>query len=575
MPTQRSIDALRGWSYWREATLLTTTSWREMYARGSILRNLAAGLTIAVVALPLNLALAIFCGLPPSVGLLTGAIAGALCAFLGGARLQVSGPEVALAPVTLLIVKEHGFDGLLVATFLAGLFQISFGFLRLGRYVALLPRSVTIGFLVAVGVLVFDSQLPRLLGLPAEITFLRHATSADIASGTSWPIALIGLSSVLVIVLSPRLLPRVPGPLMGLVVGVSLALLIRGVPTVDAFELTFPHPRLPDFGALHLSILIPEAFALALIASIDSLLCALSVDARTGGPKTRADQELVAQGLANMACASLGAMPVAAAVVRSMAAVEAGATTRLAPLAQAFLLGLVMLVLGHAVSYVPLVALASVLLVVGYRLLEFRSLRRLWMTDRSELLVVAATAVGIIASDFVIGVAIGVAAALLQFAAKQNALFHVEQRRAPDSPTHSLLLTGPLFFGTQSRLDSRIDSIEPGGRVVVDLSGITILDDSGNASLLLAIERLASKVEEVWLHGAPAGHDPSFATHLVARIQSDRVSIVPPNDSGHDACEAPLSASGPARPVHLEHAGLSRRAALRQLSAATLSSSKP
>lgn len=530
MTTSGSTEALQGAAYFRAAARLTWASWREMFQPRTIPANLAAGLTIALVALPLNLALALACGLPPAMGLVTGAIAGVLGALLGGSRLQVTGPEVALAPMTLLIVSAEGVGGLMLATFMCGLFQIAFGLLRLGQVVRRVPRPVIAGFMMAIGLLVFDTQLPRLLGLPREVATLHEVIGGGALPQPQPQTLAIGLLVMATIVLAPRLLRRAPGPLLGLAVAVLLAFAMPSVPRLDALPGTFPMPRLPDFGALRFMQLVPEALALAVLASIDSLLCAASVDARTGS-RTLGDQELCAQGVANLASACLGGMPVAAAIVRSMAAIEAGASTRLAPLFQALCLALALLVFGAAVAFVPVVALAAILLIVGYRLLDVPLLRRLWALDRAEAGIALATAVAILGTDFVSGVAIGCALSLARFAlamARSLALLPAESRQSLDV----LRLEGPLFFANQTLLERALEPLHASRGAVLDLAGVTAVDSSGAVALRLGLERLASESRPIWLLNVPdhapwlheelrAARSPNLRIARDARLEAD------------------------------------------------------
>ncbi|HTV24712.1 MAG TPA: SulP family inorganic anion transporter [Polyangiaceae bacterium] len=529
MMTSPSTEVPRSQAYWRDSAALTWRSWLEMFERRSLAANLAAGLTIALVALPLNLALAIACGLPPSVGLVSGAVAGAVGALLGGSRLQVTGPEVALAPVTLLIVADEGPQGLLVATFLCGVFQIGFGLMRLGGVVRRIPRPVIAGFMTAIGLLVFDSQLPRLLGLPSEVGALHALTSLSPLHHVDLRALVIGAVVVATLLLAPRLLPRVPAPLLGLGVATLLAFALPGVPTVAPLDAAFPTPGLPDFAASRLTHLIPEALALALLASLDSLLCAASVDARTGGAPTRNDQELVAQGFANMASACFGGMPVAAAVVRSMAAIEARASTRLAPLVQSLCLGAALLAFGTSVSAVPLVALAAILLVVGYRLIDVQFIRRLWSLDPWEAAILLATAGAILFTDFVSGVVVGCALALVRFAWSMTRALAIRSMDAGPS-LDVLRIEGPLFFASQTLLDSlrsRADAARP---LLVDLSGITAADSTGAVALRTTLEGLAAEERPIWL-----ANFPDDAPWLRAELEQTRapwLRVAPPELAG-------------------------------------------
>ncbi|MFO7560997.1 MAG: SulP family inorganic anion transporter [Enhygromyxa sp.] len=532
MPT--SLESLSGIAYWRAVAESTASSWRDAFGRG-VGRNIAAGVTVALVALPLNLALALACGLPASVGLVTGAIAGVLGAMFGGSRFQITGPEVALAPITFEIVSRHGFEGLILATMIAGVIQIALGLLRVGGLVRAIPLPVIGGFLAAVGILVFDSQLPRLLGLPADVRLISDMSMSSFAA-IDPRVVLIGLLVIVVMVALPRVNKRIPAPLAALAIAVAALGIGWTIPTVAPLDSSWPSPRLPVIANVDVVALLPEAIALAIIASIDSLLCAVSIDTRVGGPRTQTDQELVAQGIANIASAGFGGMPVAAAVVRSAAAIEAGATSRLAPLMQSLVLALVVLVLAPLVSYIPLVALASILLVVGWRLIEWRLLYKMWRLARFEAVIFIVTAAGILLTDFVMGVLIGVAASLAHFAHEQREF--VSATCLETSPTTTevatcdgraqiIWLTGPLFFGSQAKLDEVIDELDERDvdDVVIELSAVPTIDISGAGALVQAIERLAVSGEiRVWVSGV--GDRGTPLVRLLLRPELAKVHLI-------------------------------------------------
>lgn len=483
---------------WRDAFDATVASWRNALT-SLVANNIAAGLTVALVALPLNMALAIACGLPASVGLVTGAVAGLIGAAVGGSKLQITGPEVALAPVTFTILSKHGLEGLLAVTVVAGLLQIAFGLVRIGRLVHAIPVPVIAGFLAAVAVMVFDSQLPVLIGITDEARFVTDFRPAHVHA-VSIPTVAIGLATVSLLVVVPRLTRRVPGPLVALAAAMGMVAWF-GLPTamVDGIDGSFPSPAWPSLSAVPVGELFAEAVALAMIASIDSLLCAVSVDARTGS-RTRTDQELVAQGLANIGSACFGGMPVAAAIVRSAAAIEAGATSRLAPVAQSLVLALVVVVFAPMVEHIPLVALSGILLVVGVKLIDLDLVRHLWRVGRFEVAVLVATGVGILLTDFVFGVLIGVLAALAEFAYRQRALMRTEPVVVEDiDGVHLVRVEGPLFFGSQAKVDRLLDGVGRGGVVVVDLSAVPTLDSSGASALARALERILREDNDLWL----------------------------------------------------------------------------
>ncbi|HEY1099509.1 MAG TPA: SulP family inorganic anion transporter [Myxococcota bacterium] len=489
---------------WSSAAVDTLSSWRDMVAPSGLLQNVVAGVTVAFVALPLNIALALACGLPASVGIVSGAVVGVVGALLGGAKLQITGPEVALAPLTLEIINRHGVEGLIVATLLCGVVQVGFGLARVGRLIHMMPVPVIGGFMAAVGLLILNNQLPRLLGLPAEVKNLHLVRDLDVlTSGGVAPV--IGLLVMVVMIAARRISARIPGPLIGIGLAVGV-LLITGwtTPTVPDFEPHLPIPQLPSFAAVDLTRLWPEALALALLASIDSLLSAVGVDTATRARRHHSDQELVAQGVCNVVAGLIGGMPVAGAIVRSMAAVESGATTRLAPLVQSLTLLGIFAVLGHLVGFVPVAGLAGVLIVVGARLINLGALRRSWRVARFEAGVFVATALGILFTDFVAGVLIGLVMALVQLARHQRGLEMRVRTAHDDDATDSdvaiIRLGGPVFFASHTELDGLAHT---GARhVVVDLGGVPFFDLTGLESFRNVIRTLRERGAAVVVAGA-------------------------------------------------------------------------
>jgi len=520
-----------------------------MLARGSIATNLAAGLTVTLIALPLNVALAIAAGLPPSVGLASGAVAGAIGALLGGSRFQITGPEIALAPITLEIAGRHGLTGLAVATFFAGLFQIGFGVLRLGSIVHAIPLPVVGGFLAAVGLLVFNTQVPRLLGLPEQVGSLVELITDWVgAQHLSAPALLVGLTVIALMFVLPRLHRRIPAPLVGLVLAVvCVAAFDLSLPSVKPMAAALPSPVLPSFHAVNLLQLMPEALALALLASIDSLLCAVSIDAVAGSERTRTDQELAAQGVANLASACFGGMPVAAAVVRSVAAFEAGASTRLAALAQSACM-LLMVLLAPLLVHVPLVALAAILLVVGFRLVQWKSLRAMWRIAPVEGLIFVGTAALILATDFVVGVALGVIGALARFAQQQRASLQASAVR--DTPGRALRphggrdlrllrLEGPLFFGSQRSIEDAVSALHQASHVVIDLSAISTVDVSGATALATALRKLAARGVRVEVSTFGGDMDPLLRWAIDQHTDGDVLPLDPRNEEAMSSLAKP------------------------------------
>ncbi len=492
-----------GLDYWIGAARATRESWGAALAPSELPTNVAAGVSTALVAIPLNVALAIACELPASVGLWTGAVAGVVGALLGGTKLQVTGPEVALAPMTLGIVTAHGLEGLLFCTIVAGALQIAFGVARLGRFVQAVPGPVVLGFMVAVGLMVIDGQLPRLLGLPESVRSMTGGGAVGLAGAS---MAALAVGAVVAVVTGglPKVARRVPAPLVALLAAIAIvALFGLEVPRVPEVSGLVPALGAPVVGVEEALSLLPSAVALALLASLDSLLSAVSIDARLG-TRHRSDQELAAQGVANVISGLVGGMPVAGAIVRSSAAIDAGGTNRVAPLVQSVVLGVVLLALGGLIDLLPITALAAILLVVGLKLVQPSSLLALYRRSKPDAAIAGVTTAAILALDFVLGVAIGVGAALLRMAVS-----HARPRVQSAASEHHeagavvLRVEGPLHFASVDALDEALAQVE-GRAVVLDLGGVRAIDVTAADALRRLLEERARHGVEVRICGAVA-----------------------------------------------------------------------
>lgn len=549
----------------------TVSSWRDMIEPKSLVDNLLSGITVAFVALPLNLALALACGLPASVGLITGAVTGAIGAFIGGARLQITGPEVALLPLTYEILQRYGVKGLLCATFFAGVLQIIIGLARVGGLIHMIPVSVIGGFMAAVGILVFNSQLPRLLGLPMDtraISSLRSTAWIDQINLTAIGIGVLVIAAT---VLLPRLHRRLPGGLIGLAIAVgAVKLLGLSTTSVGTVVATLPRPALPPFGEVDMLLVLPEAFALGLLASIDSLLAAVAIDATSKTPRHSSDQELLAQGVINVVSSLIGGMPVAGAIVRSSAAVQCGATTRLAALTQSVtLLGLLVLA-GPLVERLPLAGLAGILLVVGYRLINWLQLRFMWKVSRFEAFVFIATALAIVGTDFVNGVLVGLALSVVRFVHRQRRvgvslvsatvdepeelprLFDSWSGRRKKAQAEALSVgvvrvEGPIFFASHTNLRALTDGGPLPRHLIFDLAGVPFIDFTGIEAFRGLLERLREQKTEALVARASAEVTEQMQqTRLLTHFANSEVfpTVV---DALSSLGEATLEAPSPSR----------------------------
>ncbi|MBI2394539.1 MAG: SulP family inorganic anion transporter [Deltaproteobacteria bacterium] len=480
-----------------------------MISPATLPADVSAGITVALVALPLNLALAIACGVPAAVGVVTAVVAGVVAALTGGSHLAVTGPAAAMVPLCYEIVQRHGARGLVVAAFLAGAMQVALGLARIGRLVQSIPVSVVAGFMSGIGLLILGGQLPRMLGLPTEIKTLAAVAKDPALLGAARPAAiLVGAAVLAGMLLLPRISKKLPAALLALA-GATVAVVAFGVamPSVGAIPRGIPAPQLPPVFSVDLVAILPEAFALTALASIESLLSAVAVDAMAKTPRHNSDQELVGQGLANMVSALFGGLPVTGVIVRSSVAVQSGGKTRMTPIVHAVALLGIMLVAAPVVARVPIAALAGLLVFIGLRLLEWRELRKMWSISRFEAFVFLATMAGIVLFDFIDGVMIGVVLALVHFAHTQRQLGVQtvsadepgEVARLLDSsdgePTHVSVvrIEGPIFFVSHTGLEELATRDDLPQHLVFDLAGVPLIDVTGLETLRAQIDRLADR----------------------------------------------------------------------------------
>ena len=397
--------------------LLTTV--RE-YSWRIFLWDALAGTTVALVALPLSIAIAIASGADPKTGLVTAIIAGFLISLLGGSRVQIGGPTGAFIVVVYGIIEQHGFDGLLLATLMAGVILVIGGLLRAGRFIALVPEPVIEGFTVGIALIIAVSQLKDLLGLSAT------KVSADLVQALPalWtardainPMALgVGILSVGGIALLRRIAPWFPGSLL-IIATASAAVALLALP-VDTIYSRFgslpaglPAPSLPHVSIARISALLPPAFIIAFLAAVESLLSAIVADRMIGG-RHRSNAELLAQGAANIASPLFGGLPATGAIARTATNVRAGGRTPVAGIVHALVILLITLGAGWLTGYLAMPALAALLIVTAWVMSEphrWRERMRLKSGDRALLFL---TMILTVVTDLTIAIAVGTVAGL-------------------------------------------------------------------------------------------------------------------------------------------------------------------
>lgn len=459
--------------------------------------DLVASLTVASVAVPLSLAIALASDVPPAVGLVTASVAGIVCGLFGGSRLAVAGPAAAMAVLVGQVVDQHGLGGLLVVGVGAGLLQVLTGVFGFGRVFRLIPASVVHGFTTGIGVLILLGQLPRAFGLepPDEshvLDVLLHVGRyLHRANPSALLVAAIAAGCTYFL---PRLFPRAPAVLIGVALSAGVAVVFGlELPALGAVPRGLPAPSLPAWpGASSLLPLLGDALVVFAVATLESLLSASALDRLTGKGAHDPDQELVGQGLANLASALFGGIPVTSVIARSALNVQAGARTRRASVLHAVFVLAAVYLAAPLVEALPVAALGGVLLGVGARMVSPGYFRELLAASRAEALVYLVTVTVMVAFDLLVGVQAGCVTALIAALAQiGRAGFRVV--KGQEGTPHHAHLSGSLTFLAASRLASlseRLLTLDPAHGVILDLRHVDSVDTTAGESLLAMADTL-------------------------------------------------------------------------------------
>jgi len=484
------------------------------YNRQRFIQDLGAGLTVAVVALPLAMAFAIASGLKPEAGLFTAIIAGFLISALGGSRVQIGGPAGAFIVIVYGILERYGLANLIIATAMSGVLLFVMGLVRLGSLIRFIPVAVVIGFTNGIAVLIFLSQIKDFLGLevrnmPADFVGIVNALW-QAAPGISLPAVCVGLASLSLIVAWQRLgellskrrigqwMQPVPGSIVALVLA-TLAVQALDLPVATigskfgAIPAALPHFQWPEFSWASAQHLVMPTLTLALLGAIESLLCARIADGLIGD-RHDPNQELMAQGVANFITPFFGGMPATGTIARTVTNVKSGANSPVAGMVHALVLLAVVLIAAPLANFVPLPALSAILLFVAWNMGEWRAfvdLRQFRMPYRVTLLAVFVLTVVV---DLTVAVEVGLFAAGLTFIYRISNLTRIEPVTAQDDPAlagntaviQAWRLYGALFFGAVQLLERIEDALPPQTQlkaVVLDLKNVIYVDSSGAEAL--------------------------------------------------------------------------------------------
>lgn len=498
---------------------------REGYGLEQLRADAFAGLTVAVVALPLAMALGVASGASPDKGLITAIVTGLFISLLGGSRVQIGGPTGAFVVVVFNVIATHGYDGLVLATLMAGIILMAAGYMRFGRLIRYIPHPVITGFTAGIAVIIASSQIKDFLGLaiddvPAD--FLPKWIAYAKAAGTADPAAAgIGVGALALILALRRYAPRLPAYLIVIVVVSAVAALFHlPAETIGSRFPDMPHglpaPALPAFSFAKLEDVAPAAFTIAFLAGIEALLSCVVADGMTGF-RHRSNQELVGQGVANIASALFGGLPATGAIARTAANVKSGGRTPVSGMLHAVFLLICVLFASELMAYVPMAALAAILLMIAWGMSEaerFVALLRMPIGERGVLLLTFGLTVLV---DLTVAIGVGVTIASLLFMARMSETVTVIADRTVESEDAAqrdrlpagvevFRITGPFFFGVAGEL---LDALKRIGRmpraIILRMDLVPYLDASGVAALREFVAQARTDGTLVILSGAQAG----------------------------------------------------------------------
>lgn len=507
---------------------------KEGVSRKTLTSDMVSGSIVGIVALPLAIAFAIASGVSPEKGLVTAIIAGILISVLGGSRVQIGGPTGAFIVIVYGIVEDFGMNGLTIATFMAGFIIIGLGLARLGNLLKFIPYSLIVGFTSAIAVIILSSQVNDFLGLgirdvPSDFLqkWIVYFESFD---HLNWYSVVIAIGTVLLTVSFQKLVKRIPGSLIAIVVS-TIAVSIWDIP-VDTIESKFGDipstlsiPTFPTMSFDMVQSLIQPAFAIALLGSIESLLSAVVSDSMIGG-KHRSNMELVAQGSANILSALFGGIPATGAIARTATNVKNGGRTPIAGIVHGLVLLAIMLLFAQYAKLIPLSCLAGILVVVAYHMSEWRQFVSILKGNRMDIIILLTTFFLTVFFDLIIAIEVGIVLASFLFMKRMSESVHVQNMTSENVLGEQLFETenleipksvvlyeinGPLFFGAARQFQETIlqTHVQPKA-VIIRMRYVPLIDATGFQSLKEIVKAFKSQGIAVFISGARDSLDRDF-----------------------------------------------------------------
>ena len=474
----------------------------KTYTKDQLVKDIIAGIIVAIIALPLSIALALASGVTPEKGIYTAIIAGFLISFFGGSRVQISGPTAAFATIVAGIVAENGVEGLVVATILAGFILILMGFLKMGSLIKFIPYTITTGFTSGIAITIVIGQIKSYLGLTTDPSVNAIETVEKIEEimhhiGTiNWSAVFVGLVSSIILWLCPKLpgfLKKIPGSLVAVIVGIIMVngfdMNVKTIGELYTITSELPKFQLPAISFEVVENVLPDAFTIAILAAIESLLSCVVADSMVNS-KHRSNMELVAQGIGNVGSALFGGIPATGAIARTAANVKNGGRTPIAGMVHSVVLLLILVLFMPFAGMIPMPTIAAILFMVAYNMSEWREFVHLVKTSpKSDIVVLLLTFVLTVMFDLVVAIGVGIVLAAMLFMSRMSEVTevagwkYIDDENDPDLidlkvvPNNATVyeISGPLFFGAADKI-LNIRLKEKYNVLILRMRSVTALD---------------------------------------------------------------------------------------------------
>ena len=495
------------------------TMFKRKYSWNDFVRDLMAGLVVGAVALPLSIAFGIASGVKPEQGIITAIVGGFIVSVLSGSRVQIGGPTGAFIVIVYHIIQQYGYEGLAVATLMAGGILIVMGVLRFGRLIEFIPYPITVGFTSGIAVIIFTSQIPDFLGMhlnhvPAEFIEKVMAIGSHIGNVNFYSI-LLGILSIVIITQTSRFLKKIPGSIVAILVMTFLVhyfhLPVETIQTrFGSIPTSLPVPSFPEIHWSTIRELMMPATTIALLAGLESLLSAVVADGMTG-LRHRSNMELIAQGAANIGSVLFGGIPVTGAIARTATNIKNGGRSPIAGIVHALTLLVILLVFGKWAGLIPIPVLAAILIVVAYHMSEWRMFVKLFQSPKSDIGVLLTTFGLTIFVDLTVAIQVGFVLAAFLFMKRMAEMtevesvtdtFYFEGEDDEDNGQGGIAIpqgvevfeiNGPFFFGAANKFKSILSDVQKDSRILIlRMRHVPVVDATG----LMALEHIVSKCHQ-------------------------------------------------------------------------------